>query len=95
MDEPGERERREIEEAVRLRADRRRRAEREGERPLWKSLSMIGALGWLVVVPTLAGVLDGRWLDRSLGTGVTFGGALTLAGACLGFWLAWRRMNEK
>ena len=59
------------------------------------NLSMIGALGWLIVAPTLLGVFLGRWLDSKLGTGVTFSGALTFAGACFGFFLAWHRMNEK
>lgn len=84
-----------LEEAVRLRRSRREAWRREGERPLWKNLSMIGALGWLIVVPTVFGVFAGRWLDARFDTGVTFAGALTLAGACLGFWLAWRRMNEE
>ena len=35
--------------AVRLREARRQRWEEEGERPLWRNLSMVGALGWLVV----------------------------------------------
>ena len=43
--------------------ERRRKWEEEGERPLWKNLSMVGALGWLIVVPTILGVFVGRWLD--------------------------------
>lgn len=81
--------------AIRRRERRRAQWQQEGERPLWKNLSMIGALGWLIVAPTLLGVAVGRWLDRALGSGVTATGALTFAGACLGFFLAWQRMNEK
>jgi ATP synthase protein I len=86
--------REEMQEAVRLRSERSARWKKEGERPLWKNLSMIGALGWLIVVPTLLGALAGRWLDQLLGTGVTFSGALIFAGICIGFYLAWHRMNE-
>ena len=50
-------------EAIRTRQRRREKWQREGERPLWKNLSMVGALGWLVVLPTLIGVFAGRWLD--------------------------------
>ncbi len=85
----------EIQRVINTRKDRRSLWEEEGERPLWKNLSMVGALGWLIVIPTLVGVFTGRWLDNLLDTGVTFSGALTLAGACLGFFLAWQRMNEK
>ena len=65
----------EIQDAIKRRQSRREAWEKEGERPLWKNLSMVGALGWLVVVPTLIGVFLGRWLDGQLGTGVTFSGA--------------------
>jgi ATP synthase protein I len=95
MTEPNQEGRRMMEDAVERRQSRRDRWEREGERPLWKNLSMVGALGWLIVTPTLIGVFAGRWLDGRLDTGVTFSGALTFVGACLGFWLAWKRMNEE
>jgi ATP synthase protein I len=85
----------EMQETIRKHQLRRERWETEGERPLWKNLSMIGALGWLVVLPTLVGVFVGRWLDGMFSSGVTFSGAFTFVGACLGFWLAWRRMNEE
>lgn len=94
MSTRNEHRRREIEEAVRLRRKRRETWKKEGERPLWKNLSIVGALGWLVVVPTLIGVFAGRWLDTVFGSGVTFSGALTFLGASLGFYLAWKRMNE-
>jgi ATP synthase protein I len=83
-----------MEKAVRRRRERQAAWEREGERPLWKNLSMLGAFGWLVVVPTLIGVFAGRWLDERFGTGVTFAGAFTFLGVGLGFYLAWKRMNE-
>ncbi|ANP35370.1 MULTISPECIES: AtpZ/AtpI family protein [Rhodobacterales] len=95
MSDPDNNERDEMLKVIRTTQDRRQKWQEEGERPLWKNLSMIGALGWLIVAPTLLGVFLGRWLDSKLGTGVTFSGALTFAGACFGFFLAWHRMNEK
>ena len=95
MAEPDQKGRDEMLEAIRKRQNLRRQWQEEGERPLWKNLSMVGALGWLIVIPTLLGVGLGRWLDATLGTGVTFSGALTFAGACLGFFLAWRRMQQE
>lgn len=85
----------EMQEVVRRRQSRRDQWLREGERPLWKNLSMVGTLGWLIVVPTVLGVFTGRWLDARFGTGVLFSGALIFLGACLGFYLAWKRMNEE
>jgi len=81
--------------AIRLREDRSERWKREGERSLWENLSMVGALGWLIIVPTLIGVAVGRWLDRTLDTGVTFTGALIFLGVVAGGLLAWHRINER
>lgn len=95
MTEPNHEGRKSIQDAIERRKSRREQWEKEGERPLWKNLSMVGAFGWLIVTPTLIGVFVGRWLDGWLDTGVTFSGALTFLGACLGFWMAWKRMNEE
>ena len=58
------------------------------------NLAMIGALGWLIVVPTLAGIFAGQWVDRRAGGGLTFTGAFLVAGLALGAWLAWQRMHR-
>ena len=81
--------------AVRLREQRRERWKREGERSLWQNLSMVGALGWLIVVPTLLGVLVGRWLDSHFETGIFFTGALIFLGIAFGCYLAWQRINKE
>lgn len=83
-----------LREAVRRRRDRHDHWAREGERSLWQNLSMVGALGWLVVVPTLLGLVTGRWLDQRFDAGIAFTGALIVLGATFGFYLAWKRMND-
>lgn len=85
----------EMQEAVRLREQRRKRWKKEGERSLWQNLSMVGALGWLIVTPTLLGVLIGRWLDGLFETGIFFSGALVFLGITLGCYLAWQRVNKE
>lgn len=74
---------------------RRREARDMGERPVWQNLSMIGALGWLIVTPILLGALLGRWLDKATGQDVFWTGSLIFAGSVLGFYLAWRRMESE
>lgn len=77
---------------------RRRRLDefgrRHGERSIGQNLAMIGALGWLIVTPTLAGLFLGRLLDRAFGTGITLSAGLLFLGVVLGGWLAWRRIHE-
>jgi ATP synthase protein I len=86
---------RELQRAVRLREERRARWRREGERPFWRNLAVVGALGWLIVLPPIAGAFIGHWLDRFAGTGIMFSAGLIVAGAAAGFYLAWRRMHQE
>ena len=67
---------------------------KHGERPLAQNLAMSGILGWMVVLPALAGVLLGRWLDRRFDSGIVWTGALIFVGLALGCWFAWRRIQE-
>jgi ATP synthase protein I len=84
-----------MQKAVRLRDQRRKQWKKEGERSLWQNLSMVGALGWLIVTPTLLGVLIGRWLDGLFETGIFFSGALIFLGIALGSYLAWQRVTKE
>ena len=85
---------RELAEGIERHRQQRDRWKREGERPIAQNLAMIGALGWLIVIPTLAGIFAGQWLDRREGTGLTFTAALLVAGVVLGAVLAWQRMHS-
>jgi F0F1-ATPase subunit, putative len=82
-------------EPVRRTRERRERREREGERPVGRNLALIGALGWLVVTPTLLGLLAGRWFDRLAGGGIFWTASLIFAGVALGGWLAWKRIVQE
>ncbi len=85
----------EMQQAVGLRGRRRKQWKKEGERSLWQNLSMVGALGWLIVTPTLLGVLIGRWLDGLFETGIFFSGALVFLGITLGCYFAWQRVSKE
>lgn len=80
---------------VRRHRERRERWVREGERPVGRNLALIGALGWLVVTPVLAGLFAGRWLDRLAGGGIFWTASLIFAGVAMGGWLAWKRIGEE
>jgi len=80
--------------AVSVRRQRRARWRREGERSIGQNLAMIGALGWTIVVPTLAGLFAGRWLDERLGSGIFWTLSLLFGGLACGCALAWRRMQR-
>ena len=65
------------------------------EPSLGARLGQIGVLGWAIIVPTLLFLFLGRWLDRSLGTGIFFSAPLLMAGAAIGLWSAWRWMHRQ
>ncbi|MBI1418204.1 MAG: ATP synthase subunit [Limimaricola sp.] len=78
------------------RAAMRRQMEQDDPEPsLGRRFAQIGVLGWMTVLPTLLGLLFGHWLDRLLGGGITLAAALTMLGAALGLWLAFRWMHQQ
>jgi ATP synthase protein I len=79
---------------VRLRGERQRRQQREGEPSVARRLAQIGVLGWIIVLPMLIGVFAGRWLDRTFASGVFFTAPLLLLGLALGCWSAWKWMQS-
>ena len=51
--------------------------------------------GWTIVLPTLVFLFFGRWLDRTLATGIFFSAPLLMVGAAISFWSAWRWMHRQ
>lgn len=84
-----------LDEAVRMRRERRALWRREGERSIGQNLAMIGALGWTIVTPALAGVFAGRWLDKQFASGVFWTLGLLTIGLAFGCMLAWKRMHHE
>ncbi len=79
---------------VRLRGNRHRRWQREGDLSVGRRLAQIGVLGWIIVVPMLLGIFVGRWLDRMFNSGLFCTGPLLMLGLALGCWSAWRWMKN-
>lgn len=86
---------RDMEEAARRSAARDDAGKRDPEPSLARRFGQIGVLGWVIIGPTLGGVLLGNWLDGLLGSGITMTAALTMLGAALGLWFAFRWMHQQ
>ncbi len=80
---------REMEKAIASKEERRIIARREKDHGLLFGLSIFGIVGWSVVIPTLAGIamgiwIDGRWPGRFSWTlMLLFGGLIC---GCLNAW---------
>jgi ATP synthase protein I len=80
--------------AARLSHERDERARLEGEPSLARRLAQIGVLGWMIVTPMLIGVFIGRWLDRTLNSGLFWTAPLLFLGLGLGCWSAWKWVQK-
>jgi ATP synthase protein I len=60
----------------------------------WQGLSLVGSVGWMVVLPTLIGAFLGRWVDAGAGTGVFWTLSLLFIGLVTGCAAAWRHVAE-
>ncbi|MFO0689848.1 MAG: AtpZ/AtpI family protein [Myxococcota bacterium] len=60
----------------------------------WRSLSVLGTVGWSIALPAFLGAWLGRRLDVRFDTGVHFTLMLLVAGVMLGSAIAWRVLRE-
>ncbi len=61
----------------------------------WLYLGLIGVVGWSIVLPMVVGLMVGRWIDRSYGTGYTWTMGLLLFGLFMGCLNAWRSITKE
>jgi ATP synthase protein I len=60
----------------------------------WRSLSVLGTVGWSIALPAVGGAWLGHRLDLHLESGVRFTLMLLTAGVMLGSVVAWRVVRE-
>ncbi len=80
---------------VRRRREQHDKHVRDGDSSFWQSVGMMGTIGWSVAVPTVLGVLLGRWLDGRLDSAHVFMVFFMLVGLVTGCVTAWRMVAEK
>jgi ATP synthase protein I len=61
---------------------------------LWQQVARVGTLGWMIVLPIVAGAVLGHMLDRAFDTGVRWALALMFVGVVAGGYSLWRAMQE-
>ncbi|MFU8788137.1 MAG: AtpZ/AtpI family protein [Methylobacter sp.] len=76
-------------------AKRKLKARREKSRNVWFGLGLFGLIGWSIMIPTLAGIALGLWLDRQWPGQVSWTLTMLLLGVVLGCVNAWRWIGEE
>lgn len=79
---------------VELRASRMIRG-RRAYRGYWRAVALVGVIGWTVVLPMLAGVALGTWIDQTWPSQYSWTLMLLTGGLGLGCWTAWLRIKEE
>ena len=78
-----------------LRRDTSRHARREvGHRSFWRSLGVLGMVGWPIAVLSVGGALLGHYVDDRWHTGVHFTLLLLTVGTVLGAYIAWKTVRQ-
>lgn len=79
-----------------VRRDSARMARREtGHRSFWRSLRILGMVGWPIALGSVGGALGGAWLDSRFASGVRFTLMLMTAGLLVGCLAAWKSVTQR
>lgn len=80
---------------VAIRRDRERISRREsGHRSFWRSLRVLGMVGWPIALGSVGGALLGRYLDSRFESGVRYTLMLMTAGLVVGCFTAWKTVTQ-
>jgi len=63
--------------------------------PTWAGLGAYGVVGWSIVIPTLAGIALGVWVDDRWPSRFSWTLMLITAGLLIGCWNAWRWVTSE
>ena len=80
---------------VTAKADRKLRAQKNGEQTVWFGLGMSGLIGWSVAVPTVAGAMMGLWWDNHHPGAHSWTLILLTIGLCVGCANAWHWVDQQ
>ena len=79
---------------VGVRQARMIRRQQESSPSFWRSVAMVGAIGWSVALPTLIGVAAGAWIDHHWPSRFSWTLMLLFSGLVLGLLDAWNRIKR-
>jgi ATP synthase protein I len=81
--------------SIEVQTKRKIKARDDGKHSVWFGLGMFGLIGWSVVIPTLAGIALGIWIDKRWPGQISWTLTLMFVGLVLGCFNAWRWIGEE
>ena len=81
--------------SIEQQAKRKLKARENGRHSIYFGLGMFGLIGWSVIIPTLAGIALGLWIDKSWPGHVSWTLTLMFVGVVLGCLNAWHWIGEE
>ena len=81
--------------AVGVRQARMIRRKREGSPNVWRTVGLMGLVGWSVVLPMLLGIAVGLWIDRRWPSRFSWTLMLLVGGLGAGCANAWHRIRKE
>jgi ATP synthase protein I len=68
---------------------------RKSKQNIWRSIAVLGTIGWSVTIPTILGIALGVWLDARLVEPFSWTLTLLIFGLALGCIIAWQRIRKE
>jgi ATP synthase protein I len=68
---------------------------RRGKKAIWRSIAVLGTVGWSVALPTVLGVVLGVWLDGVLPVRFSWTLTLLILGLAIGCANAWLQIKKE
>lgn len=68
---------------------------RRGDRGIWFGLGMFGLVGWSVIIPTMAGLAVGIWIDATWPSPYSWTLMCLIMGVGLGCYNAWHWIGRE
>lgn len=81
--------------SIEQQAKRKINAQKNKHHSIWFGLGMFGLIGWSVMIPTIAGIALGVWIDKNWPGQVSWTLTLLFVGIALGCMNAWRWIGEE
>lgn len=85
----------ELSDMIEVKEKQKIKERRKTKNGFWYGLGMFGLIGWSVVVPTVLGIILGRWMDKKLHGTQSWTLTFLIVGLVIGCMIAWFWLSKE